>query len=166
MFLNYIQRAKTAGNRIEQAKELKKLISFNTVVVSELLADIKGEPATAEPATSSATSEPETSESEGEDVDYEWESLETLKKTRPDKELKEKLGKSSQKDITLKDDLPLRDRAELYRTYLMFCITGETTNVSFGTAISSKKDNSEYMRQKKLGNILDIPPQISSRCPN
>ncbi|KAM0854929.1 hypothetical protein ACQ4PT_050107 [Festuca glaucescens] len=156
LFLNYIQRAKAAGNRIEQAKELKKLISFNTVVVSELLADIKGELTTAEPATSSVTSEPETTESEGEDGDYEWESLETLKKTRPDKELKEKLEKSSQKDITLKDDLPLSDRAELYRTYLMFCITGETTNVSFGTAISTKKDNSEYMMLKQLGNILGL----------
>jgi hypothetical protein len=124
--------------------------------VSELLADIKGELTTAEPASSSAASEPETTESEGEDEDYEWESLETLKKTRPDKELKEKLEKSSQKDITLKDDLPLRDRAELYRTYLMFCITGETTNVSFGTAISTKKDNSEYMMLKQLGNILGL----------
>jgi hypothetical protein len=156
LFLNYIQRAKAAGNRIEQAKELKKLISFNTVVVSELLSDIKGELTAAEPATSSATSEPETTESEGEDGDYEWESLETLKKTRPDKELKEKLEKSSQKEITLKDDLPLSDRAELYRTYLMFCITGETTNVSFGTAISTKKDNSEYMMLKQLGNILGL----------
>ncbi|KAF6994892.1 hypothetical protein CFC21_011492 [Triticum aestivum] len=156
LFLNYIQKAKAAGNRIEQAKELKKLISFNTVVVSELLADIKGELTTAEPATSSATSESETTESEGEDEDYEWESLETLKKTRPDKELKEKLGKSSQKEITLKDDLPLRDRAELYQTYLMFCITGETTNVSFGTAISSKKDDSEYLMLKQLGRILGL----------
>uniref|UniRef100_M8B843 Protein TIC110, chloroplastic n=1 Tax=Aegilops tauschii TaxID=37682 RepID=M8B843_AEGTA len=156
LFLNYIQKAKAAGNRIEQAKELKKLISFNTVVVSELLADIKGELTTAEPATSSATSEPETTESEGEDEDYEWESLETLKKTRPDKELKEKLGKSSQKEISLKDDLPLRDRAELYQTYLMFCITGETTNVSFGTAISSKKDDSEYLMLKQLGHILGL----------
>ncbi len=46
------------------------MISFNTVVVSELLADIKGEPTTAEAQTSDATSEPEVSES-----------------TRPDKEL-------------------------------------------------------------------------------
>jgi hypothetical protein len=37
--LSYIQRAKAA----DTTKELKKLISFNTVVVSELLANIKGE---------------------------------------------------------------------------------------------------------------------------
>ena len=152
MFLSYIQRAKEAGNRIETAKELKKLISFNTVVVSELLADIKGELSpTAETEASSVTSE-----SEGEDDEYEWESLETLRKTRPDKELKEKLRKSVQKEITLKDDIPLRDRIELYETYLMFCITGETTNVSFGTAISTKKDDSEFLMLKQLGDILGL----------
>ncbi|KAG2537301.1 hypothetical protein PVAP13_9NG259400 [Panicum virgatum] len=152
LFLSYIQRAKEAGNRIETAKELKKLISFNTVVVSELLADIKGELSpTAETEASSVTSE-----SEGEDDEYEWESLETLRKTRPDKELKEKLRKSVQKEITLKDDIPLRDRTELYETYLMFCITGETTNVSFGTAISTKKDDSEFLMLKQLGDILGL----------
>ena len=152
MFLSYIQRAKEAGNRIETAKELKKLISFNTVVVSELLADIKGELSpTAETEASSVTSE-----SEGEDDEYEWESLETLRKTRPDKELKEKLRKSVQKEITLKDDIPLRDRTELYKTYLMFCITGETMNVSFGTAISTKKDDSEFSMLKQLGDILGL----------
>ncbi|KAL5224915.1 hypothetical protein ABZP36_011554 [Zizania latifolia] len=156
LFLNYIQRAKAAGNRIEIAKELKKLISFNMVVVSELLADIKGEPTSAEAQTSNTTLEPEISESEGDDDEYEWEQLETLRKVRPDKELKEKLAKSSQKEITLKDDLPLRDRAELYETYLIFCATGETTNVSFGTAISTKKDNSEYLMLKQLGNILGL----------
>jgi hypothetical protein len=152
LFLSYIQRAKEAGNRIETAKELKKLISFNIVVVSELLADIKGELSpVAETEASSAASE-----SEGEDDEHEWESLDTLRKTRPDKELKEKLRKSSQKEITLKDDIPLRDRAELYETYLMFCITGETTNVSFGTAISTKKDDSEFLMLKQLGDILGL----------
>ncbi|KAF0916139.1 hypothetical protein E2562_000739 [Oryza meyeriana var. granulata] len=135
LFLNYIQRAKAAGNRIETAKELKKMISFNTIVVSELLADIKGEPTTAEAQTSNATSEPEISECEGDDDEYEWEQLETLRKTRPDKELKEKLAESSQKEITLKNDLPLRDRAELYEMYLMFCVTGETTKVIILSAL-------------------------------
>ncbi|TVU32207.1 hypothetical protein EJB05_23929, partial [Eragrostis curvula] len=152
IFLNYIQRAKAAGNRIETAKELKKLISFNMVVVSELLADIKGELSPTVETEPSST----TSESEVEDDEPEWESLETLRKTRPDKELREKLRKSSQIEITLKDDIPLRDRAELYETYLMFCITGETTNVSFGTAISTKKDDSEFLMLKQLGDILGL----------
>ncbi|CAN6310638.1 unnamed protein product [Urochloa humidicola] len=150
LFLSYIERTKEDKNLVETAKELKKLISFNTVVVSELLADIKGELSPTVTEASSAASESE------DDDEYEWESLETLRKTRPDKELKEKLRKSVQKEITLKDDIPLRDRTELYEKYLKFCITGETTNVSFGTAISSKKDDSEFLMLKQLGDILGL----------
>ncbi|CAN6304736.1 unnamed protein product [Urochloa humidicola] len=149
-FLSFIQRTKEDKNIVEIAKELKKLISFNTVVVSELLADIKGELSPTVTEASSAASESE------DDDEYEWESLETLRKTRPDKELKEKLRKSVQKEITLKDDIPLRDRTELYEKYLKFCIGGETTNVSFGTAISSKKDDSEFLMLKQLGDILGL----------
>ena len=43
--MNYVKRARSAGNRTESAKELKKLIAFNTLVVTELVRDIKGEPA-------------------------------------------------------------------------------------------------------------------------
>ncbi|PKA59632.1 Protein TIC110, chloroplastic [Apostasia shenzhenica] len=42
VFLNYVQRSRGAGNRIEAAKELKKMIAFNTLVVIELMSDIKG----------------------------------------------------------------------------------------------------------------------------
>ena len=43
IFINYIKRARVAGNRTETVKELKKMIAFNTLVVTELVADIKGE---------------------------------------------------------------------------------------------------------------------------
>ena len=35
-----VKRAQAAGNRTEIAKELKKMIAFNTSVVTELVADI------------------------------------------------------------------------------------------------------------------------------
>ncbi|WZZ25616.1 hypothetical protein YC2023_009017 [Brassica napus] len=44
--------------------------------------------------------------------------LESLRKTRPDKELAEKMGKPGQTEITLKNDLPERDRIDLYKTIL------------------------------------------------
>uniref|UniRef100_A0A0E0M934 Uncharacterized protein n=1 Tax=Oryza punctata TaxID=4537 RepID=A0A0E0M934_ORYPU len=153
LFLNYIQRAKAAGNRIETAKELKKMISFNTVVVSELLADIKGEPTTAEAQTSDATAEPEVSESEGGD-EYEWEQLETLRKTRPDKELKEKLAKSSQKEITLKDDIPLRDRAELeYAQKIIKNITTTKLSSAIEASISRGQIGIQQVRGLKEANF-------------
>ncbi|XP_073112675.1 protein TIC110, chloroplastic [Elaeis guineensis] len=149
VFMNYIQRSRGAGNRIEAAKELKKMIAFNTLVVTELISDIKGEPTT-------ISAEPVKDDSKQTDEEDEWESLQTLRKTRPRKELEAKLGKPGQTEINLKDDLPERDRADLYRTYLLFCLSGEVTVVPFGAQITTKKDNTEYLLLNQLGGILGL----------
>lgn len=148
IFINYIKRARGAGNRTEAAKELKKMIAFNTLVVTELVADIKGE--SADPTSE----EPIKEEEEQLEEDEEWESLQTLKKIRPNKELSAKLVKPGQTEITLKDDLPDRERTDLYKTYLLFCLTGEVTRIPFGAQITTKKDDSEYVLLNQLGNIL------------
>ncbi|PKA59631.1 Protein TIC110, chloroplastic [Apostasia shenzhenica] len=152
VFLNYVQRSRGAGNRIEAAKELKKMIAFNTLVVTELISDIKGEPIT-------TSSEPAKDDSKQVEEEDDWESLQTLRKTRPSKELESKLGKPGQTEITLKDDLPERERADLYRTYLLFCLSGEVTVVPFGAQITTKKDNTEYLLLNQLGGILGLSPK-------
>lgn len=149
MFMNYVKRTRATGSRTEAAKELKKMIAFNTLVVTELLADIKGE-------SSTATPEPVEKQQVKDLEDDEWESIQTLRKTRPNKELEAKLGKPGQTEITLKDDLPERDRTDLYRTYLLFCLQGEVTVVPFGAQITTKKDNSEYQWLNQLGGILGL----------
>ncbi|RDX74698.1 Protein TIC110, chloroplastic [Mucuna pruriens] len=149
IFILYIKRARAAGNRTESAKELKKMIAFNTLVVTKLVEDIKGE------STDVSTEEPvkeDTTKSE----DEEWDSIQTLEKIRPNKQLMEKLGKPGQTEITLKDDLPERDRTDLYKTYLLFCLTGEVTRVPFGAQITTKKDDSEYLLLNQLGGILGL----------
>ncbi|KAG6680902.1 hypothetical protein I3842_13G065600 [Carya illinoinensis] len=155
IFVNYIKRARAAANRTEAAKELKKMIAFNTLVVTELVADIKGE--------SSDTSSEEPVKEEAKEVeekqveeDEEWESLQTLRKIRPGKELSAKLGKPGQTEITLKDDLPERERTDLYKTYLLFCLTGEVTKIPFGAQITTKKDDSEFVFLSQLGGILGL----------
>ncbi|KAL0389113.1 UNVERIFIED_CONTAM: protein, chloroplastic [Sesamum calycinum] len=70
IFISYIQRARAAGSRTESAKELKKMIAFNSLVVTELVADIKGESADTPPTEEQTTKE----EQKAED-DEEWESL-------------------------------------------------------------------------------------------
>lgn len=149
VFINYIQRSRGAGNRIEAAKELKKMIAFNTLVVTQLISDIKGEPTT-------ISAEPVMDNSKETDEEDEWESLQTLRKTRPSKDLEAKLGRPGQTEINLKDDLPERDRADLYRTYLLFCLSGEVTVVPFGAQITTKKDNAEYLLLNQLGGILGL----------
>lgn len=155
VFVNYVKRARTAESRTESARELKKMIIFNNLVVTQLLADIKGESPIVSPEP--AKEEPK-QEEEDEDED-EWESLQTWRKTKPNKELEDKLGAEAQSEITLKDDLSLRDRTDLYRTYLLYCISGETTGLPFGTQIVTRKDNREYLRLGQLGGILGLTPK-------
>ncbi|KAL9325324.1 hypothetical protein ACSQ67_005969 [Phaseolus vulgaris] len=72
-----------------------------------------------------STEEPVKEEDITQREDGEWESLQTLKKIRSNEDLTEKLGKPGQTEITLKDDLPERDRTDLYKKYLLFCLTVE-----------------------------------------
>ncbi|KAF2542325.1 hypothetical protein F2Q68_00030053 [Brassica cretica] len=61
--------------------------------------------------------------------------LESLRKTRPDKELAEKMGKPGQTEITLKNDLPERDRIDLYKTILaLLSNRREIVNIHVGLA--------------------------------
>lgn len=124
------------------------MIAFNSLVVTELVADIKGESADTPPPE-----EPTIKAEQQTEDDEEWESLQSLRKARPSKD---STGKPSQKEINLKDDLPERDRADLYKTYLLFCLTGEVTRIPFGAQITTKKDDSEYVFLNQLGGILSL----------
>lgn len=151
IFISYIQRSRAAGSRIEAAKELKKMIAFNNLVVTSLVADIKGESTDSDTMSEDPATEVEVVRSEEEEE--EWESIQSLRKVRPNKE---NLGKRSQTDITLEHDLPERDRTDLYKTYLLYCLTGEVVRIPFGAQITTKKDDSEYVFLNQLGGILGL----------
>lgn len=129
------------------------MIAFNTLVVTDLVEDIKGESAD---VSADVSSEEPVKEEVTQTEEDEWESLETLKKITPKEELKAKMGKPGQTEITLKDDLPLKERAELYKTYLLYCLTGEVVRVPFGTQITVQRDDSEYLLLNQLGAILGM----------
>ncbi|KAK4274891.1 hypothetical protein QN277_018054 [Acacia crassicarpa] len=157
IFIYYIKRARAAGNRTECAKELKKMIAFNTLVVTELVKDIKGESADTSTDVDVSKEEPVKEEVAHIDEDEEeWESLQTLRKVNPNKELIEKMRKPGQTEITLKDDLPERDRTDLYKTYLLFCLSGEVKKLGFGLEVHTKNDDSEYVYLNQLGGILGL----------
>ncbi|KAJ6349144.1 hypothetical protein OIU77_006682 [Salix suchowensis] len=155
IFLNFVKQARMAENRTEGAKALRKLIAFNSLVVTELVADIKGESSDT-PLEEPSKVEDKKIEEEDEWGDEEWESLETLKKIRPSEEIAAKMGKPGQTEINLKDDLSERERADLYKTYLLYCLTGEVTRIPFGAQITTKKDDSEYLLLNQLGGILGL----------
>ncbi|KAG0472684.1 hypothetical protein HPP92_014541, partial [Vanilla planifolia] len=150
MFLYYVRRSKGTGNRTEAARELKKMIAFNILVVTKLLSDIKGEPI-------STPEEPRKDEAKKVEEVHQSKSLMDMKKLNSDKQMEAVLlSIPGQKEITVKDDLPEKDRAELYRTYLHFCISGEVVTIPFGVQITTKMDKSRFVFLNQLGQILGL----------
>ncbi|RAL43348.1 unnamed protein product [Cuscuta campestris] len=153
MFIKYVQQARAAENRTESAKILKKLISFNSLLVTRLVQDIKGEEET------SSKSPHEKHPMNDEDVEKplyeeeEWDSMQSLQKLRKDGK---DFRKGIQTEITLKGDLPDMDRIDLYKTYLQYCLSGDVTMIPFGGQITTERDDSEFVLLGQLGSILGL----------
>lgn len=61
-----------------------------------------------------------------------------------------------QKVINVAEDLPARDRSDLYKQYLMFCMTGEEVKGAMGTTMSVERDQKEFVRLGEVGDILGL----------
>ena len=72
--------------------------------------------------------------------------------------VKAETAPSAQKDITLRDDLPLNQRQELYRSFLLFCMTGDQVYAPMGSTITIERDASEFARLSQLGDVLGLNP--------
>jgi hypothetical protein len=150
VFMTFIKRSKSAEHQQDAAKELKEMLMFNQLVVNELLSDIKGEEEKESESSISTPIVEVVTDSESESNS--WDSLESLKLTRI-----AAANDTVKTEITLKDDLSLRDRIDLYKTYLLYCITGEKEIIPFFRAeITMKKDDGEYVFLNQLGRILGL----------
>jgi hypothetical protein len=74
---------------------------------------------------------------------------------------KAKQGDSKQKErgqkvITLKEDMEIRDRQDLYRSYLLYCMQGEVRKLGMGSSIVLERDESEFARLIQLGDVLGL----------
>ncbi|RAL43353.1 hypothetical protein DM860_012494 [Cuscuta australis] len=151
MLIKYVQQAQAAENRTESAKILKELISFNSLIVTRLVQDIKGE----EESSSKSTHEKHPMNDEDEEKlqheEEEWDSLQSLPKLR----------KGIQTEITLKGDLPDMDRTELYKTYLQYCLSGDVTMIPFGGQITTEREIISVHRGLREEAGIDINTMIS-----
>ena len=64
----------------------------------------------------------------------------------------------AQKDITVRDDFELSERIEIYKTYLMFCMTGDVVQLPMGGTIVVERDEQEFARLSQLGDVLGLGP--------
>lgn len=62
----------------------------------------------------------------------------------------------SQKEISLKNDLQLRDRQDVYRNFLLYCMSGDTVALPMGSTVVVERDESEFARLSQLGDVLGL----------
>lgn len=62
----------------------------------------------------------------------------------------------SQKEITLANDLALRDRQDIYRNFLLYCMSGDVVALPMGSTVVVERDESEFARLSQLGEVLGL----------
>ena len=65
---------------------------------------------------------------------------------------------SSQKEITLAKDLEITDRVDIYRNYLLYCMSGDVVAMPMGGSVVLERDMEEFGRLSQLGDILGLSP--------
>jgi len=207
VLMNYVKTAKTQRNRLDQAKELKKMVYFSNMVVSPLITGIKPptkeeleaekaqeeikkimEEAKAMTAKEEADKKAAAEAKEGEETEAKAEDK-TEDKTEDKaegeedgeekKEQKDSLTKTAdavealgqgemmtidgkqvkvkaQKQITLAEEMSMPDRTDLYRNYLLYCMSGDTVELPMGGTITIERDQTEFLRLSQLGDVLGL----------
>lgn len=61
-----------------------------------------------------------------------------------------------QKEITLERDLDQRDRLDIYKNFLMYCMTGDVVQGPMGVTMVTERDDTEFARLSQLGDILGL----------
>lgn len=52
----------------------------------------------------------------------------------------------------------VQERVDIYKTYLMFCMTGDVVQLPMGGTITVERDEQEFARLSQLGDLLGLGP--------
>lgn len=175
----YITQAQREGgrDRREFASIIKKMLQFNALMVTPLLEKVKGVDAAkkelaemlmkaaeeakkeeAAEAAAGATDAAKAAEQPAEDqVTQVRKAMQASRGEFAEEERK------AQKEITLKDDLEAPMRAEIYKNYLMYSMSGEVVELPVGGTIRKKTNaqarQAEMTRLSTLADVLGMQPQ-------
>ncbi|GIL58607.1 hypothetical protein Vafri_13622 [Volvox africanus] len=173
-FRSYVTQAQREGgrDRREFASAIKKLLQFNALMVTPLLERVKGvdaakkelaemllkaaeeakkEEAAEAAAAGTAPAPPEPTE------DAVTQVRKAIQANRGEFSEEER---KAQKEITLKDDLEAPMRAEIYKNYLMYSMSGEVVELPVGGVIRKKSNaqarQAEMTRLQSLADVLGM----------
>lgn len=168
VFLALVRDSRNKANRLDAAKELKNIVMFNQVVVTPLVKSVRGakvEAAAAEIAELLKEAKAAAAEEEKKEAGAAGDASTATVDVTPvdDVASMNKVeaavkaeAEAAQKEITLAQDLPLNQRQELYRTFLLYCLTGDQVYAPMGTTITIERDQSEFARLSQLGEVLGM----------
>ena len=124
-----------AASLAEEAAEKAAAAAASGLPASEAVVDVTATPADAAAPSASSSSEEKVAAA-----------------------VRSEAAPTAQKEITLRDDLPLPQRQELYRNFLLFCMTGDQVYAPMGSTITIERDSSEFARLSQLGDLLGLNP--------
>ena len=179
--LKYISTSRTQKDRISAAKEIKRMIFFSNLVLAPVVGDLKTEEEKQaekdaiaqqkEIQELMAKAKSEAAKEDGKEEEKEpsgfFDSNPTtdVASTPAEPESEEKPATYSsneedtvvgQKDINLAKDMELQDRVDVYRNYLMYCMTGDVITGPMGVQMVAERDEKEFGRLSQLGDILGL----------
>jgi len=173
-FKAYVQQAQKERDRKAAAQTLKKLVQFNSLVVTPILEKAKGTEAAkkeiaellakaAEEAKKEGVEAPEVAAAAA-DADKPKEAEDPVKSVQ--KMIAANRGefgeeeRKGQKEINLGDFLDKPLRAELYKNYLMYSMSGDVVELPVGGVIRKKTNlaarQTEMVRLQQLGDLLGM----------
>jgi len=65
-------------------------------------------------------------------------------------------GHVTKKEIVLSEDIELKDRLNLYKKFLHYCVTGNVIELGLGSVITLEHEQKEFGYLKQLGTILGL----------
>lgn len=168
-FMTFVREARSKPSKVENAKELRKMTFFNSSVITPLINDIRGEKEQQskdsqaeidnimEEAKEAAKKEEQEevssqSSSEASSADQQAEQMKQQLKQQQEQQEQKKW----QSEVSLRDQLSERDRAELYKNYLIFCMTGDQVDAPLGQVITVERDQAEFTRLQEVGDIVGL----------
>ena len=174
-FLSFVREARSKPSKVENAKELRKMTFFNSSVITPIVHDITGsvqaksseqeeidkimkeakEEAAKEEAQAEDNSEQREFKKEGE-VDEKEGKQEEAAGVQKQKEQSEGATQKWQNQVHLREQLSERDRSELYKNYLIFCMTGDQIDAPLGQVITVERDQAEFTRLQEVGDIIGM----------
>merc|ERR1719235_1779177 len=161
-----VQRVRSTRDQVAAAQELKKIVFYSNFVLTPLVEEI--DPSIAEETEKRAEEEKiddmkwagEEDSSAEEAKAEEPVASSSAEEATPSTLKKAKAGDSKQsgrergqKVITLKEEMDVRDRQDLYRQYLLYCMQGEVRKLGMGSSIVLERDESEFARLIQLGDV-------------